>query len=287
VDWQLLGQVSPARLHAAREQTHWAAQVLSAAGETLAPHLPDTSHTAMQWDAALAALVGQPLGDARLALRLADLTLLLLEDGRPPAAGLALPGRTLAEACAWAAAALAPHTGGERALVHPGYALPPHPIAQGGRFELAAGLGELARWYANADRVLRRLAAGTPGAGDVLCWPHHFDIASLLAVEADAAGEAVGTLGVGLSPGDEFFPEPYWYVNHGPETQRTELPPLAVGEWVGGDWTGAVLHGATLVAAPDAAAQRTLVEAFLASAVPASRDLALEARAAQERSGVA
>jgi hypothetical protein len=241
----------------------------------------------MQWDAGLAALVGQPLGDARLALRPADLTLLLLEAGRPPAARLALPGSTLAEACAFAAAALAPHTRGERTLVHPGYALPPHPIAGGGRFEAAAGLGELARWYANADRVLRRLAAATPGAGDVLCWPHHFDIASLVAVETDAAGEAAATVGVGLSPGDEFFPEPYWYVNHGPETQRAQLPPLAAGEWVGGDWTGAVLHAAALVAAPDAASQRELVEAFLASAVPASRELALEALAAQARSGVA
>jgi hypothetical protein len=207
--------------------------------------------------------------------------------GGPPATALALRGRTLAEACVLAAAALAPHTGGERALVHPDYALPPHPLAEGGRFEPAPGLEELARWFANADRVLRRLAAETPGAGSVLCWPHHFDIASLIAVETDAAGEAVVTVGVGLSPGDEFFPEPYWYVNHGPETQRTELPPLAAGEWVGGDWTGAVLHAARLVAAPDAASQRTLLEAFLASAVPASRALALEALAAQERSGTA
>jgi hypothetical protein len=276
VGWQRLGAVSPAELGEARAQAHWAAQVVAAAGETFAPHLPDTSHTAMHWDAALAALVGQPLGGARLALRPADLSLLALPDGSGPLAELALPGRSLEEALGWAADALA-RGRGRRPLVPPGYELPPHPIGRGGRFERAAGLGELALWYADADAALRRLARETPGAGDVLCWPHHFDIASLLTLDTDAAGEALATVGVGLSPGDEFVSEPYWYVNHGPETERAELPALAAGEWVREGWTGAVLRGGALVAAGGAGAQQALLEAFLASAVPASRALALEA----------
>src|SRR5215510_13822465 len=41
MDWQKLGGVAPANLIAAREQAHWAAQVLSAAGETFLAHEPD------------------------------------------------------------------------------------------------------------------------------------------------------------------------------------------------------------------------------------------------------
>lgn len=274
--WQLLGAFPPARFAAAREQAHWAVQVLSAAGETFAPHVSDTSHTAMHWDAALAALVGRPLGGARLALRPADLALLAIGQGSRPEAGWALAGRTLAEALAWAARVLAREGRGERALVRPDYELPPHPIATGGRFERAPGLDELARWYANADAELRRLAGGTPGAGEVLCWPHHFDIASLVTLEADAAGEALRSVGVGLSPGDELVPEPYWYVNHDPQGEGEELPALAAGEWLrDGAWTGAVLRGGELVAAGGAASQQRRLAAFLASAVPASRALAL------------
>jgi len=282
MSWQRLGELEPARLASARVQAHWAAQVLSAAGETFLSHAPDTSHTAMSWDAEQAALVGGEIAGAdpcRLALRPADLTLRLLARDGAVASQLALAGRTLADAFAWASAAVKAHTRGARdaALVHPGYDLPPHALASGGRFERDAGLLDLARWYADAALALTRFASATPGAGPVLCWPHHFDIASLVVLERDPDGEPLRTVGVGLSPGDDFVSMPYWYVNHGPETQRRDLPPLAGGDWFTDGWIGAVLRGGELVAAGDARAQQTRLEAFLASAFAASRALALEA----------
>ena len=66
-------------------------------------------------------------------------------------------------------------------------------------------------------------------------------------METASTGDALRTVGVGLSPGDEFVAEPYWYVNHGPETERAELPPLAAGEWFREGWTGAVLRGSALM----------------------------------------
>jgi hypothetical protein len=281
VDWQRLGERAPASLRGARIQAHWAAQVISAAGETFLPHVPDTSHTAMRFEAG--ALVGAELPGAtrsRIGVRIADLTLLCQLEGSAVAAELALAGRTLAEAYRWTAREVRARTGAAqlRALVHPGYALPAHPIAGGGRFELDPGLPELARWYANADGALRRLARETPGAGPVRCWPHHFDIATLIAVEADTRGGAVRTVGVGLSPGDELIDEPYWYVNHFPASDGSALPPLACGEWFTGGWIGAVLRGSALVAAGDAAAQAARLDAFLGAGVPASRALALATR---------
>src|SRR5262245_7015 len=277
VDWQELGSVAPVSLGPARAQAHWAAQAIAAAGETFLPHVPDTSHTAMRWDAGLAALAGAPLPgpDAcRLALRLRDLTLLVVDAGGKSASEEPLAGATLAEAYASASRALCAHTRGrlDRALVHPGFELPAHPLAGGGRFEIdARALAELARWYADADLELRAFAARTRGAGPVLCWPHHFDLASLVAVEQDAAGEATKTIGVGLSPGDDFVREPYWYVNHGPEAESPRLPRLAAGEWFTDGWIGAVLRGSVHVAARGAAAQQALLRAYLASEVEASR----------------
>jgi hypothetical protein len=170
-------------------------------------------------------------------------------------------------------------TGGAQArpLVHPGFELPEHPLARGARLERDPGLVELSRWFSAADAVLGRLARGTRGAGPVLCWPHHFDIATLIAVELDRDGRAVRTVGAGLSPGDGLIAEPYAYVNHWPATARRELPPLAAGEWVTDGWTGAVLRGGDLVAAGDVAAQEARLNAFFAAAVPVSRALSLEA----------
>ena len=281
MDWQEQGAVDPKALAGARSQAHWAAQAIAAAGETLLAHTPDTSHTAMSWDAPLSALAGLAIPGAlpfRVALRVRDLALLLVDAGGREIAREALAGRTLEEADAWAARAIGLHTR-SRALVHPGYELPAHPLAAGGRFELQPdALAELARWFANADRELRAFAARTPGAGPVLCWPHHFDIATLVVLEVDAAGEATRTIGAGLSPGDESIGEPYWYVNHWDAARDAEgepgkLPALAAGEWFTDGWTSALLRGSELVAAGPAAAQQAMLRAYLASAVEASMRL--------------
>ncbi len=271
-----------ARLGEARVQAHWAAQVVAAAGETLVPHASDTSHTALQWDGEQRALCGRPIaaaGGARLALRLEELALAVLGPRGERRAELALPGRTLAEAMRWAGEALVP--GAHGALVRPPHELPMHPLGRGAAFQGGHGpaLAELARLYAQADEELRRRALSSSGAGEILCWPHHFDLAVLFELERDAEGHALRTVGAGLSPGDEFFAQPYWYVNHGPETRRAPaaLPPLAAGEWFTSGWTGAVLRADALVAAGGEERERQLLRAFLDSALPANGALAREA----------
>ena len=279
--WDRLGQVAPRELRGAREQAHWAAQVIAAAGETFLPHQADTRHTSMTWDAGLGGLVGGMLpGEAacRIGVRVSDLTLCLLHPGGAPRTELALAGHTLPDAYGWTSEAIRAATGGEldRNLIHPGFELRGHPLARGGSFARDPGLAELARWFGNADAALRRLAQQTRGAGPVLCWPHHFDIGSLIEIEPGPGGHAARSMGVGLSPGDASIDEPYLYVNHWPATSRKALPPLAAGEWIREGWVGAALRGSQIVAAGDAAAQESLLHAFLASAVQASRALALE-----------
>jgi len=269
-----------ARLGEARVQAHWAVQVVAAAGQTLVPHTPDTSHTALQWDAGEHALCGRPIaaaGGACLGLRLEELALAVVGPRGERRAELALPGRTLAEAMRWAGETLSP--GAQGALMRPPHELPMHPLEGGAAFQDGHGpaLAELARLYAQADLELRRCARSTPGAGEVLCWPHHFDLALLFELERDAAGRALRTVGAGFSPGDEFFAQPYWYANHWPETRRAPgaLPPLAAGEWFTEGWSGAVLRADALVAA--GAEERELLRAFLDSALAANGALAREA----------
>jgi len=269
VTWAQLGSEPSAALGAARTALHHAVQIVAAAGETFVPARPDTSQNASVWIESHAALGGAELParfPCRVALRVADLTLLLLDRQGAPHAELALAGRPPDAAKEWAADAIRSHTQGElaRALVAPGFEIPgvlprfPAPDA---------ALAELGRWYAAADYELGALAARTPGAGPVLCWPHHLDIASLI----ELGGER--TIGVGLSPGDDGTAEPYLYVNHFPASSTHPLPPLEAGAWHTIGWLGALLRGSELVAAGDAAAQQALWRRFVASAIAASRKL--------------
>jgi hypothetical protein len=291
--WEPLGQVAPNDLRRAREQAHWAAQVIAAAGETFGAHEADTSHTSMTWDATHLLLVGSALpgdNEIRIALRIQDLQLRLRGtdfwtglsrkfQGAAANPEVELAGLSLDEAYRWASEQIRIATDGQldRELKHPGFSLPEHPLAHGAVFARDPGLPELSRWYSNAELELRRVAQETPGAGPLRCWPHHFDLATLIEVAPARGPEGARTVGVGLSPGDAGIDEPYFYATHWPATRRRELPRLEAGEWFREGWTGAVLRGSSLVAAGDPGPQRVLVEAFLDSALPASRELALEA----------
>ncbi|HET6197153.1 MAG TPA: hypothetical protein VFE12_15430, partial [Acetobacteraceae bacterium] len=103
-------------------------------------------------------------------------------------------------------------------------------------------------------------------ASPIRCWPHHFDIAVLLPGQRDGQ-----TIGVGLSPGDASYGEPYWYVTPWPHPSVIGLPPLvAGGEWHAGEWVGAVLTASNMEGL-DAATQGGQVLAFLDTAIAAAR----------------
>lgn len=209
-----------------RLQLHWAAQAAAGVGRTLSTPQPDDSHTAFTWSHELRALVQPHSG-----LRLHDLTLLLLREGAVIDT-FQLTGRTLDDAFHF----YEEHFG--RTLQRPGEGLPDHPAAHGPPF--APDVSDLARFdrlYADAARHLEAFRAAHPGASPVRCWPHHFDIATLVSRGGDH------TIGAGFTPGDAQFPEPYWYVTPWPYPEdRASFPPLSVGFWNMDGWFGAVLR---------------------------------------------
>ena len=195
--------------------------------------------------------------------------------------------------------------------------LPAHAVAAGARFDDAddEAFAELGRLFANADRALAAWAGTVAGASAVRCWPHHFDIATLAPAgplatapppeladmmpevpevpespqqprDQEAAQEAAGadpearcTLGVGLVPGDESRPEPYFYVTPWPYPEDPELTPLAAGgTWHTAGWLGAVLAAPGFMGARPPAVQAATVEEFITSATAACRRLLAAAR---------
>ena len=275
--WKSLGSVDSRHLVNARLQLHWAAQVASAVGKQLLPQEPDFSQQSFEWSERAGALVQGQVEAARpfrAGLKLADLALSLLDRMGSPIAELPLSGRTLDEAYGWLQTELERLLGRKlEPLERPGAEMPAHPVGTGRRFALADSgpFAELARWFADADRVLREVQRMTPGASPVRCWPHHFDIATLLTVAAGDSPETARTVGVGLSPGDGGRPEPYFYVTPWPYPPSPQLPALGGGGlWNTEGWLGAILEAHTLASAHD---QEGQAREFLVSAIAACRSL--------------
>jgi hypothetical protein len=273
-----LGAVPLADLAPTRIALHWSAQLAASVGHTLVPAREDFTHSSLRVEPALGALVGESFGDpaVRPGPRAASLVIrrfaLEVEQLRFP-----LAGRILGEALDWLGRAAAPELAAlERdSLELPGFDLPEHPVAEGAAFEApdAHALDELANWFASAAIELESVRARHPGAPPAICWPHHFDTAVLLSVEGGAASDPdeARTIGIGMSPGDDSYAEPYWYVNPWPPPRPDDLPEIAgAGAWHAVEWVGVVLTGAELVAAGDAAAQGALLRAFLDEAIQAA-----------------
>ena len=192
--------------------------------------------------------------------------LVLVNDG--PRANLSLDGRTVAEAAEW----IREHLGAigldaPKYILDKHYTIPTHAVDGGARFDAtdSGAFALLAAWYADASIVLEEFVARMPHAAPVRCWPHHFDIATVIDF---APGK---TIGLGMEPGDVYYDQPYYYASAYPRP-RADLvrPPLAGnGHWHTHEWLGAVLPASDI----GDAQQRGQIESFVDSALTATTEL--------------
>ncbi len=264
IAWKALREVETHRLSEGRLQAHYAVQWLARSARAYIPPQPDDSHTSLRWDHDLDGFTTRALPDhTRLCLQLTNLTLML--HGGNSSAGeqsLALDGRTDLEVRQW----LGMHIGmlghDMQALDTPSpYEMPAHAIARGARYDAAHSanaLAMIAACFGNAEILLndvqRQMIERKLPASQVCCWPHHFDLATLAMVPIQAPGMD-GFVGAGLSPGDEYYDEPYFYVSVDPAPQPEALPALpSSAHWHTHEFTAAILPAHRILAAIDQAA---------------------------------
>lgn len=255
-------------LPATRLEVHYAVQLLPSFGQALVPGRSDDSHRSMHWDPDLPGLRSEPSGVDGLygGLTLPDFTLEVRRAG-DALAGFALAGVRPGDARDRLAEVLRDALGQDVELTWPEYDLPP----RDGGWERAldpehAALRTLAAWFRNAALVLEHLTEGDAQASPVRCWPHHFDIASLLTLPGKV-GEDPSHVGLGLSPGDAPGDLPYLYVNGWPAPEPERLPPLPPpARWNTEGWVGAVLAAGDLAIPADAGEQRERAEGFFRAA---------------------
>jgi hypothetical protein len=270
-DFEVLDVSATQHLVEARVALHWAVQLASAAGTTLADAEDDFGHTTLTWLYGPSALAGVALPSGRrAALRVRELVLAVFGSAGDTLAELDLRGKTIGEGIDWLGSTL----GAE--VARPVHVLPVHPVEAGAPFAAPpdAALDAIARWFGNAARLLGTLSGSEWDASPVRCWPHHFDIATLIALDAGSADpERARSIGVGMTPGDAGVPSPYFYVTPWPYPSTDALPALeGGGRWNTKGWVGALLRAEDLVAGP-AAAQHGQITVFIRSAVDAEKRL--------------
>jgi len=276
--WQQLSMTDIDALMIAIRQTHAASRWLERTAGAYIEARDDFSHFNLGWLQDQNAFITHALPDgSNIGLRMSDLTLLVMRDDQL-VSELGLGDLNDIEIGAWlrkeiVAAGLDParldaamqkDASGEHWITSGGYQSADIPDA----------LGEAAKWYSNADLLLKQVAGRhktlIPGPSPVRCWPHHFDIATLISLNTEVAR----TIGVGLSPGDDSYSEPYFYVSLWPYPEKSELsglPPL--GHWHTQGFTAAIVTARAILGSGE---QYADTAAFLDKAVTISLNILQE-----------
>ena len=275
--WREIGQIDPVKLADARLQLHWAAQPVMAFADCALEKLSDDSQANLGWRDDFEAIVGRPRPDGLAAgLRIADLALLVFPPDGAIVDEISLGGLTLDQAVSWLATVVTKLTGKmpEKPISIRDYEMPAHPVATGAPFTVdhPGAFAELARWFANGNSALQGLVSRDDGWAEVRCWPHHFDLGTLISLESAGNASSGRSIGAGLSPGDHWYPEPYFYVNpYGFADPPENPPPLeSGGHWHTEGWFGAVLTATSILAIPEDSRQLA-ASSFLRGAVAVER----------------
>ncbi|MEM9292904.1 MAG: hypothetical protein AAGD01_14575 [Acidobacteriota bacterium] len=277
--WHLLGAVPPRQLAEARLQLHWAIQAAAGVGKSLLPPADDDSHEAFSWLPQQRCFAQTPVDAERPFAAAVDperLAFLLLAESGHLLSELPLGDMTLADARAWLEAEVTFLFGGSlpKALAEPAN-LGDHPLQRGSAFRIRDPrvFAELAHYYANfhscfASTLFTEAIQQRAQPSPIRLWPHHLDLAVLLSLDDQRS------VGVGLTPGDEAYDQPYLYVTPWPYPDADTLPQApAPGTWHIDGWTGLVLRGESLVKPSSRAGQRSLATGFVYQAVALCLDL--------------
>jgi hypothetical protein len=280
-EWRGLGVADPDTLRGARLSLHHAVQLIASFGQSLLAAREDDSHRAMTWSEGSRSFQSDETSDGLSArLIVSSLSVEVWREGAR-LGSLDLRGRRPSEALAWMANLLSDaHEGGTEPMAWPEYDLPEQPGGPDSPLEPDHdSLEELAAWYGSAQRSLAELLGALHESSAIRCWPHHFDLATLLTFPGAGADGGAAYIGIGFSPGDDAIPRPYFYVNGWPAPDADELPPLSgPGAWHTEGWVGAVLRAGDIVAKASASEREQTVKTFLTTAVDAMRTAVLATR---------
>jgi hypothetical protein len=213
-------------------------------GRSYSPHSSGDAYGNLGWLSGQDALVSHPVwsGEWCLGLSFADLELFLAESNKV-VASFKLQEQSFASGIEWVNQ-IAQSKGRNNLLVQLPYQVPgfdPLHKFNSADFQLTRHFADL---FHNTQQVLQHLSQIYEPTEPIRCWPHHFDLATRLILQAHKDPELETSIGFGFSPGDEAINELYFYVNCWPYPQLDSgsTPDIgAHGQWNLEGWIGTTL----------------------------------------------
>ncbi len=264
--WTPVPNATDAEIADARVAAHYAVQWLGRFGRAFGKPVADDSHTSLRWDLETGAFAN---GDSERGLSLSLNTLSFSIHSRGARqSSFPIDGRTDKDVRAWLGEEAKQLGLDPSALDAPlPYEMPGSSLANGSAYDISAmanGISFLETLYSNAAQLLKAVKDADDRALPIRCWPHHFDIATLIAVE-EQTSENSRSIGVGMSPGDDNYPTPYLYITPWPYPDAQKLTALpAPGHWHTDGWIGAILKIQDLTSTNDA---NNAVSSFVSAAL--------------------
>ncbi len=257
IDSAALGD--PKALNTARIAAHVAIQPLSKAARANMEAREDDSHSSVLWRSDDGMFVTHAFDKAtpavRVGLGLTPLRLAVLR-GDAVAAELPLAATSVEAAEAWLDKELESLGLQAASPIEQPFSMPDDTLDLGVYPSDTAGFAELATWFSLAQAALEQARPATagehPGPSGIVAWPHHFDIAFYVGLEEGDFETAKG-IGLGLSPGDENYDQPYAYLYPWPRPDVSQFPTgcPAPGHWSTRGFIGAAAPGEEIVKLDD------------------------------------
>ena len=255
-----LRALTPSSLARARALVHRAVQLLTMAARANLAAVADDSHSNLGWIGEngqfRSQLISNHNAEYFIGLSVAPLRLSVTKN-QAETSTLDLDGVSYVDASTWLDQRLGEAGLEAASKIKLPYELPAD-VADINLFAVdgqSDALAALAAWFDLADELLSSFAAEKsalmPGPSPVRCWPHHFDIATYVGLESGDFETARG-IGVGMSPGDETYGQPYFYINPWPHLDAKNLPQLfAPGHWHTEGFVGAIATGEEVLSLDD------------------------------------
>jgi len=270
--WNDVSEIDPVSLVKARQELHHAIQFLAAFGKSYLPPRDDDSHTSTTWNESQNAFLSEPLeqnGNIRLALQADTFRISILKNNLPHAS-LSLAGNTPQEVEAWLRGKFSDlELDADKFKTQMHYEIPARSAGNEATFlkDRDGGYKEISLYFANANAVYSEIVRSMENTSEIRCWPHHFDIATLITLDPGKTSHNARSIGIGMSPGDSGYEQPYFYVTPWPypDLKLIQLPsPGPFGKWHTEGWVGSVLTADQIFSEQD---QKTVVKTFIETAI--------------------
>ncbi|MDN5204044.1 hypothetical protein QQ008_21815 [Fulvivirgaceae bacterium BMA10] len=269
----------------AREALHQAVQLVASAARSFSPKSEGDEFGSLMWSVDQEALISQTIQSDKkyfVALHIKKLTLSIYKKNGKKVDNFSLKNKTHKQAQDWLVNSLNEIGFNEKDISFElPYEIPEYAIAKEGKYQYRSkdAFRELSRLYHNAYIALTSINNKLNSTLEIKCWPHHFDIAFLMIKEVHSDPEKAKSIGVGLSPGDVHYNEPYFYITPWPypKMDNNDLPELkGKGEWHTDNWVGAILRYSQIIKKGSAKGQFKRVMDFLLSGISQNETLLKE-----------